>query len=181
MSHALERGISRYTLGKMVRQGIIERISRGVYRLVGELGSEDLDLVVVAARVPDAVVCLLSALSFHGLTTQIPHAVDIALPRRSTTTPRIDHPPIRVHEFSGPAYSEGIEHHVIGGVDVQVYSKEKSVADAFKYRNKIGKDVALEALKRWWALRGRDVDALLAMARVCRVHELMRLHLEMLA
>lgn len=181
MSRALERGISRYTLRSMESSGLIERLSRGVYRLVGRAGQRYPDLTTVAVRVPKAVVCLISALSFHELTTQIPHAVDIALPRGATTKPNIDYPPVQVYTFSGLAYSEGIEVHTLGDVGVKIYGKEKSIADAFKYRNKIGLDVALEALKSWWETRGRNVDTLLAMARVCRVHNVMRPYLEALA
>lgn len=181
MSEALDRGITRYALRTMESSGLVERLSRGVYRLVEGAGLEHPDLTAVAARVPRAVICLISALAFHELTTRIPHAVDIALPRDATTTPRIDYPPVQVYRFSGLAYSEGLEAHVFGGVEVKVYSKEKSIADAFKYRNKIGLDVALEALKGWCGTRGRNIDTLLAMARVCRVHNVMRPYLEALA
>ncbi|HKY39607.1 MAG TPA: hypothetical protein VJN18_26895, partial [Polyangiaceae bacterium] len=138
------------------------------------------DLVTVATRVPEGVVCLISALAYHELTTQIPHAVDIALPR-GAEKPRIDYPPVSIHWFSGPAFKSGIETATIDGQKVRIYSAEKSVADAFKYRNKLGLDVALEALKTWRGRRGAVIGRLLEQARVCRVERVMRPYLEAVA
>jgi len=134
----------------------------------------------VASRVPQSVICLLSALRFHGLTTQAPFEIWIAVDRRAWR-PRIDYPPIRVLRFSGRALTEGIETHTIGGVKVHVYSPAKTVADCFKYRNKFGLDVALEALRDVWRAKRATIDELLRCARICRVEGVMRPYLESLA
>jgi len=157
--------------------GTITQLSRGVYRLASLPELEAPDLVTVAARVPDGVVCLISALAYHELTTQIPHAVDIALPR-GAEKPRIEYPPVSFHWFSGPAFTSGIETPTVDGQKLRVYSAEKSVADAFKYRSKLGLDVALEALRTWRGRRGAVVQRLLEQARVCRVERVMRPYLE---
>ena len=179
MAEALRQGVSRRTLYAMRDAGIVERISRGVYRLseLEPLGNPD--LMIVAMRVPKGVICLISALSFHDLTTQIPHEVSVAI-ERGAQTPRIDHPPIRFYRFSGKAFDTGVELHAIDGVKVRIYSSEKTVADCFKYRNKIGLDVALEALRNWRARKGANLDALLEMARACRVEEVLRPYLQAL-
>lgn len=136
-------------------------------------------MTIVALKIPQAVVCLVSALAFHELTTQIPHAVDIALPR-GAERPRLDYPPLRIFWFSGPAWSEGVETHMIDDTPVRVYSLEKSVADSFKFRRKIGLDVALEALKLYRQHQSFDVSKLLYYARICRVEKVMRPYLEAL-
>jgi predicted transcriptional regulator of viral defense system len=125
------------------------------------------------------VICLLSALAYHELTTQIPHAVHIAL-EGGSEAPRLDYPPLRVFWFSGPAWSEGIETHTLDGAPVRIYSPAKSVSDAFKYRNKIGLDVALEALRMHRRHPAFNVDELLHYARVCRVENVIRPYLEAL-
>ena len=177
MSEALEAGISRYALYRMLEEGVVERVSRGVYRLVDLPPLGDPDLAVVALRVPKAVVCLVSALAFHELTTQVPHAVWIALPRASQT-PRLDHPPLSVHRFARAAYEAGVETHDVGGVPIRIYGPEKTLADLFKFRNRIGMDVVLEALESYAEQKRPDVGALLEYARVCRVERVMRPYLE---
>lgn len=179
MSEALSAGVSRYRLYRMLDDGVLERVSRGVYRLTELPPISDPDLAVVAMRVPRAVVCLVSALAFHDLTTQVPHAVWIALPR-GADTPQLDHPPLSVHRFAPEAYQAGVEVHELDGVDVKVYGAEKTLADVFKFRNQVGMDVVLEALELYAAHRRRDVQALLEYARVCRVERVMRPYLEAL-
>jgi predicted transcriptional regulator of viral defense system len=179
MSEAIRLGVSRHTLYAMHDAEIIERISRGVYRLDGLPALESPDLVSVAMRIPNGVICLISALTFHNLTTQVPHAVDVAI-RRGSETPRVDYPPINIYWFSGSAFSEGIETHSVDGIKVRVYSPEKSLADIFKYRNKLGTEVALEALQAWRRLSGRRVEKLLVQARNCRVENVIRPYLEAL-
>ena len=179
MSDAVRAGISRRTLYEMRDAGVLERLSRGVYRLASLPGLSAPDLVAIASRVPGGVICLISALAFHELTTQVPHAVDVAIARGSEK-PRINYPPVRVYWFSGDAFGSGIETHTIGGSQVHVYCAEKSIADAFKYRNKIGLDVALEALRTWRSQRRPNVDRLLEFARICRVERVMRPYLEAL-
>ena len=177
MSEAVEAGISRRTLYDMRDEGVLEQLSRGVYRLASLPGLEAPDLVAVATRIPNGVVCLISALAFHDLTTQIPHAVDVAI-ARGAEKPRIDYPPVHVYWFSGEAFTSGIETPSIDGKPVRVYGAEKSVADAFKYRNKIGMEVALEALRTWRARRESNVERLLEYGRICRVERIMRPYLE---
>ncbi len=177
-------GIPRVVLARMTASGQLERAARGLYRLPGTSGSEHEGLVTVARRAPQAVICLLSALQFHGLTTQLPWQVWVAMPRGSHS-PRIEHPPIKMVQFTGEAYSHGIESHERDGVSLQVYSVAKTVADCFKHRNKIGLDVALEALKGARAAdrSGGSVsfDDLWHCAKVCRVTHVMRPYMEAMA
>ena len=175
----LQSGIHRRTLYAMRDTGLLETISRGRYRLAGLPPLSNPDLTTVALRVPRGVICLLSALSFHELTTQVPHEVYIALSRGSEE-PRIDFPPIRVFKFSELAFTEGVKTYEVDGVPVQVYSPAKTVADCFKFRNKIGMDVAIEALKLYRKEPGFNVEELMHFARVCRVENVMRPYVEAL-
>ena len=177
MSEAIKHGITRYMLYSLRDKGIIEQISRGVYRLVELPPVSNPDLVTVALRYPNAVLCLISALSFHEIATQIPHEVSIALPRNSHT-PSLKYPPLLVHRFTNQAYQAGIEEHQIDGVTVKVYSPEKTLADCFKFRNKIGIDVVLEALKLYKGRKKSDHRKILEYARICRVDKIMRPYLE---
>jgi predicted transcriptional regulator of viral defense system len=179
MAQALRAGIHRRTFYAMRDAGVIEQISRGLYRLVDTPPLGNPDLVTVALKVPRGVICLLSALSFHELTTQIPHKVYVAI-ARDAEPPRIDHPPVRSFRFSGRAFTEGVETHELDGVPVRVYSREKTLADCFKYRNKIGLDTTLEALKLYKEQGRMSVDALMRFAEVCRVSRVMRPYLEAL-
>lgn len=178
-SRALAAGIHPRTLYRLRDSGRIVELSRGVYRLANLPEPVQPDLLAVAIRVPQAVVCLISALAFHGITTQIPHDVQIALPR-GTRTPRLAYPPIRVFRLTGPAYSEGIETRAEAGVEFRVYGPEKTVADCFRFRNKIGLDVALEALRLARRRKRVSISTLLRYARVCRVERVMLPYLEML-
>lgn len=177
MSEALRKGINRKTLYAMRDAGLIEAISRGLYRLADLDPLSNPDLVTVAARVPHGVVCLISALAFHELTTQVPHAIDLAL-ARGTTKPRLDYPPTRFFWFSGSAFSEGIETHELDGIRVRIYDPEKTVADSFRYRNQLGMEVVLEALRFWRERRRKKLDALLKYARMRHVERAMRPYLE---
>jgi len=177
MSEALRHGISRYMLYSLRDKGVIERVSRGIYRLTELPPIGNPDLVTVSLRFPKAVVCLVSALAWHDLTTQVPHVISVAVPRNARM-PSLDYPPVQAHRFSGEAYSSGIEEHRIDGVPVKVYDPEKTLADCFKFRNKIGMDVVLEALKLYKARKEFDLAKLLEYARVCRVEKVMRPYLE---
>lgn len=177
MADATRAGISRMTLYAMLEEGVLDRLSRGVYRLADLPGLSTPDLVAVNTRVPNGVVCLVSALAFHELTTQVPHAVHLAI-SRNAATPRIHQPPIAVYRFSGEAFTSGIETHNIDRTTIRVYGPEKSIADIFKYRNKIGMDVALEALRTWCERRRPKIEALLDHARICRVERVIRPYLE---
>jgi predicted transcriptional regulator of viral defense system len=179
MSEAIQAGISRKTLYAMLEAGVVERLSRGVYRLTSLPSLETPDLVAAAARIPNGVICLISALAYHELTTQIPHAVDVAI-EQGKRPPRVEYPPVNIFYFSGAAFTDGIETKKMGGVDVHIYSAEKSIADLFKYRNKLGLDTALEALRSWQKKRSSKPDTLLDYARICRVEKIVRPYLEAL-
>ena len=131
----------------------------------------------MAARVPKGVICLVSALAFHEMTTQVPHEVHLAV-ERGSKPPKLAYPPLRLFWFTSGAFAEGVESHTIDGVLVRVYCPEKTLADCFKYRRKIGLDVAIEALKRYRQSKKLDAKALLHFARICRVKEVMRPYLE---
>ena len=178
---AVQHGISTYMLQVMVERGVVDRIGRGLYRLTDMPPLSEPDFIAVTAKMPGGVICLISALSFHGLTTQIPHQVMVALPRRLRgVQPKTPYPPIRVFWFGERAFEAGVETHEIDRHSVRIYSREKTIADCFKYRNKIGFDVALEALRMYTAGRSTKVDALVEFARVCRVENVMRPYLESL-
>jgi predicted transcriptional regulator of viral defense system len=159
--------------------GVLEMVSRGLYRLRDLPALGNPDVVTIAKRVPDGVVCLISALAYHKLTTQVPHEVYVAL-EKGARAPRIDYPPVRLFWFSGEAFSDGIETRKVDGTPVRIYGPEKTIADCFKFRNKLGMDVVLEALKLWRERRGRNVQVLLKHARQCRVERIMRPYLEAL-
>ncbi len=179
MSEALREGISRYMLYSLRDKGVIERVSRGIYRLVDLPPISNPDLVTVSLRFPKAVICLVSALAFHDITTQVPHVVYVAVPR-GARRPSLDFPPIQAHKFSNEAYKAGIEEHVIDGVAVKVYCPEKTLADCFKFRNKIGVDVVLEALKLYGKRKDQDLQKVIDYARICRVERVMMPYLEAL-
>ena len=178
-SEALRLGIHPRTLYALRDEEVLDQLSRGVYRLAELPPLRQPDLVAVAKRVPDGVICLLSALAFHELTTQIPHAVYVAV-RKGRAVPRVDYPPVVVFQFSQTAFEAGVEEQRLDGEAVRIYSREKTMADCFKFRNRLGLDVALEAL-RLYRQRGRtDGEALLRFARVCRVQRVMQPYLEAL-
>lgn len=172
-------GIPRVSLTRAVRRGQLERIGRGLYGLPGRPVSAHGVLAEVASRVPKGVVCLLSALRFHGVTTQAPFEVWLAIENKAIA-PKLDYPPLRIVRFSGAALTEGVEVHVVDGVMVRVTGVPKTVADCFKYRNKIGLDVALEALREAWREKSMTSEDLWRYAKVCRVANVMRPYLESL-
>lgn len=172
-------GIPRVALTRAVRRGQLERIGRGLYGLPGRPISAHGALAEVARRVPKGVVCLLSALRFHGLTTQAPFEVWLAIDNKAIA-PKLDYPPLRIVRFSGAALTEGVEEQVVDGVKVRVTGVAKTVADCFKYRNKIGLDVALEALREAWREKRMTSDDLWRYAKVCRVANVMRPYMESL-
>ena len=176
-SQAIALGVHPRVLYALRDAGRLQQLSRGVYRLSTLPDLTEPDLATVASRVPNGVICLISALAFHGLTTQIPHVVDVALPR-GTKKPRLDFPPIRVNRFSGAALTSGIETRVLDGIRVRVYRPAKTVADCFKFRNRIGLDVALEGLRAWRERKLGTVEDLLGYARICRVQAVIRPYLE---
>lgn len=169
----------RMALTRMTAAGLLEKVGRGLYRLPEHDGSEHEGLVAIATKVPQAVFCLLTALQFHGLTTQLPRQVWIAMPRGSHL-PRIDYPPLKMVQVSGDAYSAGIEVAERDHVQLRVYGVAKTVVDCFKHRNKIGLDVALEALRDARAQRKASADDLWHYAKICRVANVMRPYLEVI-
>lgn len=174
-------GIHLQTLTRLVRAGALERMARGVYRLPsGQAPGEHHGLALAAAAAPSGIICLLSALQFHGIGTQQPFEVWIALDRR-TRKPASSYPPLRIVRFGGDALKAGVERHVIEEQPVRIYSVAKTVADCFKYRNKIGLDVALEALREARRSRKASMDELWRYARVDRVANVMRPYLAAIA
>lgn len=176
---ALEQGIHPRTLYAMRDAGLLERMDRGLYRLADLPPLSDPDLVIVASKIPKGVICLVSALHFHDITTQIPHVVHIAV-SRGAEPPRLDYPPTRLYWFSGKAFTAGVEVHQLDRTPVQVYSAEKTVADCFKYRNKIGMDTVLEALTLYRDQYKPKPRKLIEYAKVCRVEKVMRPYLKAL-
>ena len=167
-SQALKLGIHPRTLYEMRDANRIVQLGRGLYRLAEAPETEHLDLITVAAKVPDGVICLISALAFHGITTEIPHEVYLAV-RHGKEQPRLDYPPLRVFRFSEETISAGVEKHKLEGVTVRLFSPAKTVADCFKFRHKIGVDVAVEALKLCLAQGKAKPVQILHYARLCRV------------
>jgi len=170
-------GAPRVVLTRMMVTGQLEKMGRGIYRLPDSHGSEHDSLITIATKVPQAIFCLLTALQFHELTTQLPREVWIAMPRGSHT-PKINYPPVKMVQFAGEAYSEGVEIVERDQVKLRVYCVAKTVADCFKHRNKIGLDVALEALKDARAKKKASADDLWHFAKICRVANVMRPYLE---
>lgn len=168
--------ISRVELSRLCDRGIIQRVGRGLYRLANAQITEHQTLAEVGKAIPNGVVCLLSALRFHDLTTQAPFevwmAIDVKAHLPKTTLP------IKFVRFSGYALSDGIETHTVDGVDVKVYCLAKTIADCFKYRHKIGLDVALEALRESQKSARCTIDELWQYAKICRVHNVMMPYLE---
>ena len=177
MSEAIESGFTRYMLYKLRDDEVIEQISRGVYRLADLPPISNPDLVTVALRCPNSVVCLISALSFHEITTQIPHKISIAIPRDSHP-PSLKYPPLDIHRMINHAYQAGIEKHQIDGIPVNVYNPEKTLVDCFKFRNKVGKDVVLEALKLYKSRKKFNHNKILEYAKICRVDKIVLPYLE---
>ncbi len=178
-SQALSLGISPRTLYAMRDAGVIRQISRGVYHLSNQDPPGNPDLINIALRIPKAVICLISALHYYGLTTQIPHKVYIALPQ-AAEKPRLDFPPLDIIWLSEKSYKAGITEQLIDAIPVKIYSKEKTIADCFKFRSKVGIDVALEALKDYVKAPDRQIDPLLFFARIDRVENLVSRYLEAL-
>lgn len=176
-AQALRAGVHPRDLYALREAGALEALSRGVYRLAELPPLADPDLVTVALRVPNAVIALVSALHVHGLTTEIPHEVSIALPR-GTAQPRLDWPPLRVYRMSGAMFTSGIETHERDGFTIRVYGAAKTVADCFKFRSRIGIEVGIEALRTGLAERKFTPAQILRAAKLCRVDVIIRPYLE---
>ncbi len=172
-------GISRSVLQRLMNEGMIQRIGRGLYEAIEADQNEHIDLIEVCKRVPKGIICLISALIFHGLTTQMPYEVWVAIGIKAYK-PKIERPRVRFVRFSGTALSFGVESHAIQGATIRVTSAAKTVADCFKYRNKIGIDVAAEALRNFMRNKRGGMDALWESAGVCRVQKIIRPYIEAL-
>jgi predicted transcriptional regulator of viral defense system len=179
-SQAKRLGIDYRTLTKMMDAGLVVREARGIYRLAELDPPGNPDLIQIALRVPNGVICLISALHFHDLTTQIPYRVYVALPRTHKASPRIEYPPLEIVWLSDAPYRAGIQAHELDGVPVRIYNPEKTIADCFKFRSKIGADVALEALRDYMGRSDRNLQRLLEYAQIDRVERIMRPYLEAL-
>lgn len=172
-------GLPREQLSRLRRRGLVHRAGRGLYIAADADLTEKESALEACKRVPRGVICLLTALGFHELTTQNPFEVWLAIGEKDWA-PRVDYPPLRIVRFSGAARTSGVEERVIEGVAVKVYNPAKTVADCFKYRHKIGLDVALEALRDCWRQRRATMDELWQAAAVCRVANVMKPYLESL-
>jgi predicted transcriptional regulator of viral defense system len=173
-------GIPRSKLYRLVRKALVERQARGIYTASTHSVTAEHTLATVAKQIPGGVFCLLTALRFHELTTQAPAEVWIALPEKARK-PRLDNPRLRVTRFSGPALTEGVETHRLEGAEVRIYSAAKTVADCFKYRNKVGVDVAIEALRDFTRRHRGGATELARYARICRVSRVMQPYLDAIA
>jgi predicted transcriptional regulator of viral defense system len=176
-AEAMREGIQPRVLYAMRDERMLETLARGCFRLAEMGAMSNPDLTIVAKAVPRGVVCLISALAFHEITTQIPHAVDLALPAHAHR-PLIGYPPVQTHWFGGKAYSEGVEQHVIDGVPIRIYGAAKTVADCFKCRNRVGLDVAVEALKLCRHRKRTTGQEFQRFAIICRVENVMAPYLE---
>jgi predicted transcriptional regulator of viral defense system len=172
-------GIGRVVLTRLTASGQLERVGRGVYRLSDAQGAEHESLATIAVKVPQAVFCLLTALQIHELTTQLPRQVWIAMPQGSHT-PKMDYPPVKMVQFSGEAYAQGIEVVRVEQIELRVYGVAKTIADCFKHRSKVGLDVAIEALREALAANKTNANDLWRFAKICRVANVMRPYLETL-
>ena len=166
-------------LDRLARRGVIERVARGVYAWPDAEVTEHHSLAKVARSIPAGVICLVSALQFHGLTTQVAHEVWVALPNKAWA-PKLKSPKLRVMRFSGPSLEGMVEEHTLEKARVRVYSPAKTVADCFKFRNAVGLDVAIEALRDCWRKKLATMDELWAAAKVCRMANVMRPYIESL-
>jgi predicted transcriptional regulator of viral defense system len=174
---AIQAGIHPRTLYELLDKGIIERLSRGLYRLANIKPLESPDIVSVSKRVPEGVFCLISALAFFEMTTQIPHEIYLAVERNSRP-PNIDYPPVRVFRFNKEAFNEGVETYTVDSYPLRIYTSEKTLVDCFKYRNKIGMDTVIEALKLYGERKKVKVNELMRYAKICRVEKVMKPYLE---
>lgn len=178
-SEARRQGIHPQTLSRMVGVGMLLREERGLYRLAEIEPTGNADLIIAAKLAPQGIICLISALSFHGLTTQIPHKIYLALPQ-SVKRPKLAYPPLDIIWLSGEAYSAGIELHELDAISVPIYNRENTLADCFKFRTKIGLDLAIEALKDYLQGADRNMDDLLHYAAIDRVERVMEPYLKAL-
>ncbi len=178
-SQAIRLGLNPRVLYAMRDQKLIQEVTRGVYRLCNIGRLENGGFAIIGLKIPQGVICLLSALAYYDLTDEIPSKIHVAL-KKGAEKPRLVYPALRCFWFSETSFETGIETHVIDNVMVRIYSPEKTLADCMKFRNKIGKDLVIGTLKCWRERRRKHMDTLIEYARICRVENVMRLYLEVL-
>jgi predicted transcriptional regulator of viral defense system len=176
-SDAIKQGIHPRTLYAMRDAGLLEQMQKGLYCLPGLPGHTQPDLVTVAKKIPNGVVCLISALFFHRLTTQIPHFIYLAV-KQGYRPPKIDYPPTRFYWFSDSTFDLGIETYELKGVTIRCYSKEKTIVDCFRFRNKVGIDVAIEALKKYWQQGKPKLNLIMRFAKTGRIEKIIKPYIE---
>jgi predicted transcriptional regulator of viral defense system len=179
-SKAVRLGIPRHSIYEMLDKNILVRETEGLYRLADMGPLSNPDLIQISLLVPKSVICLISALYFYDLTTQIPHQVYIALPR-NTKTPKIEYPPLKVFHFGKRTYFAGIENRIIDGVKVRIYSREKTIADCFAFREKLGIDIAVEALKDYYQQPNPNLNEIMKYASINRVDKIISPYLKILS
>lgn len=170
---AIRLGIHPRTIYQLRDEGVLELLAKGVYRLVDMPDFSEPDLVLVAKKIPQGIICLISALAYYGITTQIPHFVYVAIPSKSRPS-RLEYPPLRYFHYSEKVYQAGVETQLINGYPIKIYSIEKTLADCIKFRNKIGMDVVIEALKMYWQRRDTHIDSLYEYAKINRVEKILQ-------
>ena len=175
-NEAIKKNIHPRIFYSLRDQGVLEQISYGLYKLKQHKVTHP-DFVAIALKAPNSVICLISALNFHNLTTQIPHKIWIAI-KRDTSRPRIEYPPISIHQFSDKSFSSGIDKHNFDKTSVKIYTPEKTIADCFKFRNKIGMSVVLEALDFYKRRKKINILKLINYAKICRVENIMKPYIE---
>ena len=176
-NHAIKLGIHSRTLYALRDSGALEQVQRGLFCLPGLPDHAQPDLVTVAKKIPNSIVCLISALFFYGLTTQIPHFIYLAV-KQGYKPPKMDYLPIQFYWVSQPLFELGVETHKLDGVTVHIYSKEKTIVDCFKYRNKIGIDAAIEGLKKYWLQGHPKLDLIMKYAKACKMGKIIKPYIE---
>ncbi|VAW50305.1 Protein co-occurring with FIG00645039: hypothetical protein with HTH-domain [hydrothermal vent metagenome] len=174
-----EHSLPKDYLYILAQEGVIERVGRGLYQWPNKDLGRHHSLVEISKLAPNAVVALLSALNYHNMTTQNPHQIWLAIDRKAWR-PEISYPPVRFVTMSAESLHSGVETHSIEGVSIKVFNPAKTVVDCFKYRGKVGLDVALEALREGWSARKFTIDELQGYAKICRVQKVMQPYLESL-
>ncbi len=178
-SQAINEGIHPRILYELHELGIIEKLQRGLYALTNMPDVGDPDLITISKKIPDGIICLISALYFHHLTVQIPRWIDVAV-KRKYIPPKILHPPIRIHWFSDKFYKTGIEKLNYGRTKIKIYSREKTIIDCFRLRKKVGIDIAIEALKEYLKQDNVNINLLIKFAKESRVIKILEPYLQAL-
>ena len=174
---ALKEGIYPRLLYELRDMGLIDQIQVGLYGLKDLPGLELPDFAIISKLIPDGIICLISALNFHNLTVQIPHFIYVAI-KQDKKSPKINYPPVRIFKYSDKTFNKGVETHNVSCIKVRIYSREKTIVDCFKYRSKIGLNVAIEALKYYWHSNKTDINLLLEFAKISRVENIIKPYLE---